>query len=74
MGDRSKATTVGARRPDETALQRMVRQIRALADDPCEFAGEACYGCSTCFARQTVRILKTEIASGQWEKKERVDI
>jgi coenzyme F420-reducing hydrogenase gamma subunit len=44
---------------DETAYERMVRQTRALAMVECEHDGEPCYGCATCFARETVRVLDT---------------
>lgn len=48
---------------EETAVERMTRQTRALAMQECEFAGEPCYGCATCFARETVRVLDAEIAA-----------
>ena len=50
---------------DENALERMVRQTRALAGSPCEHEGEPCYGCSTCFARDTVRMLDAESAQAE---------
>jgi hypothetical protein len=45
---------------DENALERMVRQTRALAGSPCEHEGEPCYGCASCFARETVRMLDAD--------------
>ena len=47
---------------DENAYERMERQTRAFARRPCEFNGESCYGCSSCFARETVRMLDEEAA------------
>ena len=39
-------------------LDRMERQTRALAKEECEFADDPpCYGCRSCFARETVRML-----------------
>jgi len=43
---------------DADLLDRMTRQTRALATQPCEFDDDPpCHGCSTCFARETVRLL-----------------
>jgi hypothetical protein len=41
----------------DQVLGRMIDQSRALAQEPCEFDGEPCYGCATCYARETVRML-----------------
>jgi len=38
-------------------VERMDRQTRGLAMQDCEFRGEPCYGCATCYARETVRLL-----------------
>jgi hypothetical protein len=45
----------------ETALERMTAQTRGLAKAECEFADDPpCYGCSTCYARETVKLLDAE--------------
>ncbi len=41
----------------DQVLGRMIDQSRALAKEPCEFNGEPCHGCASCFARETVRML-----------------
>jgi hypothetical protein len=41
----------------DQVLGRMIDQSRALAKMPCEFNGESCFGCATCYARETVRML-----------------
>jgi len=48
---------------DENVYERMVRQTRAIAGSPCEHEGEPCYGCESCFARETIRMLDEETAS-----------
>jgi hypothetical protein len=41
----------------DQVLGRMIDQSRALATQPCETKDGTCYGCATCFARETVRML-----------------
>lgn len=41
----------------DQVLGRMIDQSRTLATLPCENRGGECFGCATCFARETVRML-----------------
>lgn len=49
---------------DENAYERMVRQVKEVARQPCEFPPEThCYTCATCYARETVKLLAEEEAA-----------